>query len=179
MPDSSLAPHPSPEIVIRSFTSNGGVPNNAKLPLVIYRHALPAGRRDLAGEVEALYHDNGWGGVWRWSVYDFHHFHCNAHEALSVFRGTAKVQFGGEGGETFDVGIGDVILIPAGVGHRKISSSDDFQVVGGYPGGQTPDLHRDHENTAAELQAKITQTPLPSTDPIYGSAGPLIRLWRS
>lgn len=179
MPESTLAPHPSPEITVRLFTPCKGVPNNAKLPLVIYRHALAAGRRDLASEIEALYHDHGWGGAWRWSVYDFHHFHCNAHESLAVFRGTARVQFGGERGDAFDVGVGDVIIIPAGVGHKKLSSSDDFQVVGGYPGGQVPDMNRDDDAVCAKWQTAIPNVPLPEADPIYGAAGPLMRLWKT
>jgi uncharacterized protein YjlB len=178
MSDSTLAPHPSPEIIARTFMPGGGVPNNAKLPLVIYRQALPAGRPNLASEIEGLYHDHGWGGTWRWSVYDFHHFHSNAHESLAVFRGTARVQFGGESGEAFDVGVGDVIIIPAGVGHKKLKSSDDFQVVGGYPGGQVPDMNRDDETTRAGVQTAIINVALPAADPIYGAAGPLMRLWK-
>lgn len=179
MPDSTLAPHPSPEIVVRSFAPGGAMPNNPRLPLVIYRDALPGDRSDLASEIEALFHDHGWDGTWRWSVYDFHHFHANAHEALAVFRGTARVLFGGEAGEAFNIGVGDVILIPAGVGHKRLSSSDDFQVVGGYPGGQLPDMHRDDEAANARLHATIDSVPLPASDPIYGASGPLRRLWRN
>ena len=179
MPESTLAPHPSPEIIAKIFPASGNVPNNPRLPLVIYRNALPSGRRDLASEIEALYHDNGWGGAWRWSVFDFHHYHANAHEVLAVFSGTARVQFGGEAGEAFDVSIGDVILIPAGVGHKKLSAPDDFRVVGGYPGGQLPDMHRGDEVPVAGLLAEIERVALPPFDPIYGAAGPLARLWRN
>lgn len=156
---------------------SGGVPNNDKLPLVIYRGALPTDRADLATEVERLYRDNGWGGCWRWGVYDFHHFHANAHEALAVFAGVAHIQFGGEGGETHDVAVGDVVLIPAGVGHRCLEATHDFQVVGGYPGGQSPDMNRNAED-AGKVISQIAAVPLPEADPIYGKTGPLMRLWR-
>ena len=179
MPESSLAPHPSPEIIVRKFAHSGSVPNNLDLPLVIYRSALPAGRRDLPGEIEALYRDNGWGGAWRWSVYDFHHFHANAHEVLAVSSGQARIQFGGDDGEAFDVGVGDVVFIPAGVGHKRLGSTDDFQVVGGYPVGQVPDMRRDDSTAVASLEDGINRVPIPAADPIYGVTGPLRRLWRN
>lgn len=174
----TLAPHPSPEIITRLFAASGGVPNNPKLPLVILRHALPSDRRELAGEIERLYRANGWGGTWRWSVYDFHHFHTNAHEVLAVSSGTARIQFGGEEGAAFDVGVGDVAMIPAGLGHKRLSATDDFQVIGGYPAGQMPDLRKDAAPSSTTLDAQIARVPLPAADPIYGAGGPLVRLWR-
>lgn len=178
MPAQTLSPHPSPEVITRLFAASGGVPNNPKLPLVLLRHALPADRRDLAGEIETLYRANGWGDTWRWSVYDFHHFHTNAHEALAVSCGNARIQFGGEGGAAFDIDVGDVAIIPAGVGHKRLSASEDFQVVGGYPAGQMPDLHKDTAPPSDALDAEITRVPVPAADPIYGAGGPLVRLWR-
>ncbi len=178
MTDTSLAPHPSPQIITRRFAGDARVPNHPTLPLVIYRGALPAERSDLADAIEQLYRVNGWSGAWRWSVYDFTHYHACAHEALAVFHGTARVRFGGEGGEEFEVTAGDVIIIPAGVGHRLVSESGGFQVVGAYPPGQTPDLLRDDARASEPVLEKIKQVPLPLCDPIYGADGPLIRLWR-
>lgn len=179
MPESSLAPRPSPVIITRKFAPGGGIPNNTRLPLVIYRNALAADRPRLAAELEMLIRDNGWGGVWRWTVYDFHHFHANAHEMLAVLAGSACLQFGGEDGEALEVAPGDVVFIPAGLGHKRLSATGDFQVVGAYPPGQVPDMHREDVADGAGLAEKIERVPLPAADPIYGTGGPLVRLWKS
>src|SRR3712207_7593545 len=54
-------------------------------------------------------------------------FRSNAHEVLGVVSGSATIRFGGESGETFGVSAGDVVIIPAGVGHACINASDDFR----------------------------------------------------
>ena len=57
------------------------MPNSA-LPVVLIRGALD-GPVDDDG-VCALYRSNGWQGCWTWTIYDFHHYHSTAHEALSA-----------------------------------------------------------------------------------------------
>jgi uncharacterized protein YjlB len=51
-----------------------------------------------------------------------------------------RVPFAGEVGVTVEDEAGDVAVIPAGVGHRNLGSSDDFLVLGTYPRGQSWDL---------------------------------------
>ena len=51
---------------------------------------------------------------------------------------------------------GDVIIIPAGVGHQNLGSSPDFHVVGGYPVGPEPDLLR---GNPGERPATIASPP--------------------
>ena len=61
------------------------------------------------------------------------------------------VQFGGDGGVEVTAGPGDVIVLPAGTGHKKISSR----------GAQS-----------------VLQVGLSPGDPVHGPGGPLFEHWR-
>ena len=98
---------------------------------------------------------------------------------LGVFSGTATLLLGGEKGEHFEVYTGDVIIIPAGVGHQRLASSGNFQVVGAYPGGREPDLLRPGDGNADAIRLRISEVPLPTLDPVFGKDGPLLECWKS
>ncbi len=161
------------------FRGDGSAfPNNSSLPVLIYSQVVESRSKPLADHFEARFSRNCWTGCWRWGVYDFHHFHSNAHEALGIARGQAKIQLGGPHGDVFKVEAGDLIVLPAGTGHKNLGSSQDFLVVGAYPLGQ------DHYTTSkgssteyANALDEIRNTPLPKSDPYYGDNGPLIRIW--
>src|SRR3569833_521885 len=125
------------------FAHDGLVPNNA-LPVIVYEGALAVSRSgDPAAAIEALFRSNGWGrDMWRNGGYPFVHYHSTVHEALGIARGHGRVQLGGHQGHTFDLKPGDVVVLPAGTGHQKLSASDDFLVIGGYPPEGTYDLCR-------------------------------------
>ena len=120
---------------------DGCIPNNGKLPLLIYREAIAP--RSLgeqpARTLEALFKGNGWGAAWVDGIYDYHHYHSTAHEVPGLARGWAKVQFGDPQGLIAELTAGDVIAIPAGVGHCRLAE-DDLVVVGAYPQGQDWDV---------------------------------------
>ena len=100
-------------------------------------------------------------------------------EALGIARGTAKVQLGGHQGETFDLKLGDIVVLPAGTGHQRLMGSDDFLVVGGYPPDGTYNLCRgDNPAERDKALVSIPKVPLPETDPVQGADGPLPKLWR-
>jgi uncharacterized protein YjlB len=116
------------------FKDDGAVPNNPVLPALVYKGAVDSGGRDPARAIEDLFARNGWGhGQWRNGIYTFAHYHSMIHEALGIARGTARVQLGGPGGETFDFAPGDVAVLPAGTGHQRLSGSADLLVIGAYP----------------------------------------------
>jgi uncharacterized protein YjlB len=46
------------------------------------------------------------------------HYHSNTHECLAVCSGNANVILGGPGGHRLILQQGDVIILPAGVGHK-------------------------------------------------------------
>jgi uncharacterized protein YjlB len=146
---------------------------NSPLPVVIYRDVTADGGATRA--LDALFEANGWRGTWRNGVYDFDHFHSNAHEVLGVGRGSATLQLGGDAGQAVAVEAGDVLVLPAGTGHRRITASADFTMIGAYPPGQEHyDICRAR---GPEIELRISKLGRPTTDPVYGSDGPLLSLW--
>jgi uncharacterized protein YjlB len=154
------------------FEDDGTFPNS-RLPLLFYEEALP--REAVTPEaLERLFAANGWPPAWRSSVYTFHHYHSTAHETLGIARGEARIMLGGPAGQEFEVRAGDVIVIPAGVAHKRLSSSEDFLVVGCYPPGQDWDLLRGEAGDRPRADENIAGVPLPETDPVGGT---LVELW--
>lgn len=160
------------------FEDDGLVPNNP-MPLLVYKAAIDVANKHPEKTIEGLFGANGWGDMWRNGVYDFLHYHATVHEALGVARGHARVRFGGDRGQDFEIAAGDVAILPAGTGHQCLSVSADFCVVGAYPPGPQMQVTRPTpENHRAALKT-IPEVKLPRTDPVAGADGPLVRLWKS
>ncbi len=165
------------EIREHSFEDDGGIPNNPELLLLVYAQALPDEARDPSSCKELLAR-NGWGGAWVNGVFSYHHYHSNAHEALAVVGGSASLIFGGPEGETVEVETGDVVVIPAGVGHCNAGSDGGFKVVGAYPRGQESyDIKTGEPGERPEALESIRETRLPQADPLFGEGGPLNQRW--
>src|SRR5215207_9193882 len=122
------------------------VPNN-RLPLIVRQGAITPDATDPASAFERTFAKNGWTNSWRDGIFDYHHYHSTAHEALGVAVGSATVRFGGENGETIGLTAGDVVVVPAGAG------------------------------AIGPARTRIAQVPLPEADPVDGAGGPLMKLW--
>ena len=142
------------------------IPNHPRFPVLIYRGV------DVS-DARALFAQHGWGGSWVNGIFDFHHFHSTSHEALAIVSGTATVELGGPQGESFEVHAGDVLVLPAGTGHRRATARNGFTVVGAYPEGQEDyDLLGEADDAA---RARIAALPAPPDDPVGGDG---IAGWR-
>ncbi len=149
--------------------TGGEIPNNPRLPVLLHRAATPAGD---AAAAEALFARHGWPPAWRNGIYDFHHYHPNAHEALAIARGRVAVRLGGESGVTLDLVAGDVVVLPAGTGHRNLGASGDLLVVGAYPPGDPPEQFTGRPGERELAERAIRETPDPPCDPVTGAAYP-------
>jgi uncharacterized protein YjlB len=160
------------------FADDGDIPNSP-LPLLVYKAAIDPGAGDPAVAFETLFAANGWSDGWRNGIFPFHHYHSTAHEVLGIAAGSAEVRFGGEGGATLTVEPGDAVLIPAGVGHKRLSATPSLLVIGAYPGGQRADLMREGAEDKAGIRRRIAAVKLPAADPVGGPAGAMAEFWIS
>jgi uncharacterized protein YjlB len=150
---------------------NDGVVPNSPLPLLHYRGAFRERGEEAAVWLETTFRRHGWANSWRNGVYGYHHYHTNTHEVLGVYQGSALLQLGGEAGAKVEVAAGDVIVIPAGVGHKRLRASGDFAVVGAYPDGREPETLGEGELSMDDALERIRRVPVPEADPVRGSVG--------
>lgn len=128
-------------------------------------------------------------------MYPYTHFHSTTHEVLCVYKGHAKLLFGGEGNENaveVVVGKGDVIVVPAGVGHRLLEEvggideegsekshgnkegNERFEMVGSYPvGAEQWDMCYGKEGEEDKVK-RIKNVKWFERDPVYGDEGPVL-----
>jgi uncharacterized protein YjlB len=157
-------------LVLETWTAPPGdaIPNNPFFPVLVYRGVDAAGSG--ADAIRELFGEHGWGGSWIARVFEFHHFHSTSHEVLGVIAGAATLELGGHQGKAFDVSAGDVLVLPAGTGHRRAASDAAFRVVGAYPAGQEDyDLLRgDDPAEVAAARERIAALGPPPEDPVGG-----------
>jgi uncharacterized protein YjlB len=162
------------------FADDGAVPNNPRLPFLVYRSVIDLAATPRPEEaIEKIFHRNGWGDSWRNGIFPYEHYHSMIHEALGIARGHATVRFGGDKGEALEVSAGDVAVLPAGTGHHGLQVSPDLVVIGAYPKAGRYDLCRGSKAERERALQTIPKVPLPDSDPVFGPKGPLTRLWRA
>jgi uncharacterized protein YjlB len=158
------------------FEDTGKIPNNPSLPLIVYRDILDPQEEDAASALEEVFAANDWTNSWRDTIYDYDHFHTTAHEVLGIAEGSVSVRFGGAKGRELTLEKGDVVVSPAGVGHRRRSASKDLLVVGAYAQGHDYDM-RESAKDDEKIRRDIAALPHPKCDPVAGEDGPLLALW--
>lgn len=98
---------PNPQIEHHLLQDDGTIPNNPRLPLILYRAAFAPGDTE---RIENLFASNGWSNAWVNGIYPFHHYHATTHEVLGIAAGSARVQFGGPSGPIVEVAAGRAFL---------------------------------------------------------------------
>lgn len=165
-------------VVWHYFEDDGVFPNNPSLPLIVYKGALYLHPSEDSNAIEKVFEDHGWSNAWKSGIFDYHHYHSTTHEVLGVFCGKADIQLGGPDGTCVELVRGDVVVVPAGVAHKCLKASSDFLVVGAYPEGRDYDMNYGKPEERPMADENIKSVPLPNTDPVYGTEGPLVGKWR-
>jgi len=180
------------QIPAHNFLPNTSIQHR---PLIHYHGALnPASTSPAAPSSRASFAQSSFAGAveahlratgvvqpqWRYTMYPTTHFHSTTHEVLVVVRGGARLCLGGEGNPAAyrpDVGVGDVLVVPAGVGHRLLedTSSDEagFEMVGSYPPGCSWDMCYGKAGEEGKV-GRIKEVVWFERDPVYGDTGPAV-----
>jgi len=161
-------------IITFYFNNDGVIPNNT-LPVLMYKNGL---NDTVQADLESTFKKNGWTNNWKDIILPYDHFHSNTHEVLGLIKGKARLMMGGKNGQEVIVERGDVIIIPAGVGHYSLDNSIEYQFVGGYPNGANWDIKVSLKENEATIMEEIANIPIPNTDPIFGENGPIVDYWK-
>jgi uncharacterized protein YjlB len=123
------------------------------------------GYHDLAVGMEDSYEINRPNGICE-NV----HLHSRIHELPEIARTEGHLRFGGKMGRSFTF---DAAIFPAGKCHH--CRDGDLPVVLAYPRGGTYDKFTSVEDRSHALK---TILKVPRKDAVYGSGGPLCKLWK-
>ena len=160
-----------PKEVIREWIGpNGNYPNNTVFPLLIYKQAISLDDC-TTHEIQQFLKSNHWVNSWVDGVYDYHHYHSNSHETLVIIEGQATLEIGGEAGKHYDVVKGDVIILPAGVAHKRVMATTEFKCIGAYPTEEDCDMQYGKAEEHPRVDENIAKVGLPKSDPVYGDSG--------
>ena len=161
---------------------------NSSLPVLIYRCVLPSPTTEES--TTTLLTSHNWRKDGTWGHIDYRHFHPNVHECYGVVSGHSRLLLGQgqgdtDGGLEIEVKTGDVIILPAGTAHVCLQSSTskdtdgEYRYIGVYPENgphwRSEMGRRPLEET--KLDVEVSEVKLPEQDPVYGSDGPLMKLW--
>ncbi len=169
----------NPHILHLVFKRNKNFPNS-KLPVLIYKDVLllPSQKNRSSLIIQKIFARNGWSNSWRNGIYDFHHYHSTTHECMGVSLGNATLILGGPKGKKIKLSQGDIIILPAGVGHKCLKHSEDFQCVGSYPQGKDYDTNLGSIKELKRAITNIRKLAKPAKDPVFGKEGFLKSYWK-
>jgi uncharacterized protein YjlB len=157
---------------------NGRFPNNAKLPVLVYRKALHVSNVFDTVKLRVLLNRHGWSNTWKAGIFSYHHYHSNTHELLACYKGKTKLLLGGDDGLSIDFEKGDVIIIPAGVAHKNLKDENDVECIGAYPDGKDYDMNYDRPGERPKADKQIKKVIVPAEDPLSGKKGKMQKLWK-
>ena len=175
----SSNPKDSSRVIAHLVAASGSVPNHPRWPLLVYPGVVALAGADPAHAFEELFDRNGWPAAWRNGIYPFHHFHCDAHEALGVYSGEVTAQFGGDDGHRDHRAARRRDRAARGHGAQEAlvaRHAGDRRRLSGRP--ESRHVHA-ALRTLKRHAAAIARVPLPPRDPVYGEDGPLFSHWKT
>ncbi|PLN77618.1 RmlC-like cupin domain-containing protein [Aspergillus taichungensis] len=176
----TITPLSNVQVTSRQIPRWQHIPNTSiqSKPLIIYHRAFTASPDQLGSHFKKV------GEVtpqWVYGMYKQTHFHSTTHEVLGVVSGRARLCFGGEDNpDRFEPTVekGDLIIVPAGVGHRlldDLDSQEDFKMIGAYPGGKSWDMCYGKPEDEEKIET-IRDVEWFHSDPLFGPDGPALHV---
>lgn len=164
-----------PEVL---FFKDDGITPNSKLPVIVYRDVLKSVEMKSGTSIRAVFESNNWSNNWADIIMTKNHYHSTTHEVIGINKGQVSLKIGGKYGSIVSIKTGDVILIPAGVGHYSLSNEIFYEAIGGYPNGAEWDMIFDEKDKHVAAVERIRQIPIPKKNPIFGLSGLLFKYWK-
>jgi len=164
-----------PEVLL--FHDDGITPNS-NLPVIVYRDVFRRLELKSDTSIKDVFESNDWTNNWADVIMTKNHYHSTTHEAIGINKGRVRLKIGGKDGSIVSLKSGDVILIPAGVGHYSLSNEIFYEAIGGYPNGEEWDLIFDEKDKHKVAIERIRQIQIPEKDPIFGLNGLLLKYWK-
>ena len=156
------------------FKDDGSIPNNQKCPVILYPEALKESpEKSNSVLIKTIGRKAGQMVSLTTIITTAIHM-----KFLVLSMDLRFLQLGGEQGTKVEMHQGDVVVLPAGTGHKRIQASSDFKIAGAYPDGMEHDLKKGNPDERPDVLENIQSVPLPDQDPVYGEQGPLLRLWK-
>lgn len=160
------------------YFKDDGITPNSQLPVLIYRGLFNDSYESCEDWLEENFTKNGWARTCHKPLLEFYHYHSNTHEVLGVCEGSGYIQLAAKNGVRTEIEKGDVVLIPAGVGHFCINHSEDFKLVAGYPAAVVPDVRRATQEERETALENLRSVAMPDFDPILGAEdGGVQKFW--
>jgi uncharacterized protein YjlB len=170
--------HTQSKVLVELVKENKPFPNNNRLPYLLYKAVFELPDKKAGSIVKEIFALHQWSNAWKDGIYPYHHYHSITHEVLGVYEGACNVMLGGYDDMILHIEKGDVLVIPAGVAHKNVGSTDNFRCVGAYPNGMDFDMNYGRPGERPQTDRNIAQVPLPTTDPVYGY-GPMQDYWNA
>lgn len=124
--------------------------------------------------IKARFRENSWSNNWRCTgICKYAHSRSTSHECLGCSQRWMELSLSVEGWTRLKLGVGDVIVVPAGVSHEMVDCSEDILMVRGYPDGRDWDNIQEKfltEGLFRQAVKRIMMLPVPPWDPVTGEA---------
>ncbi|MFV0606829.1 MAG: cupin domain-containing protein [Niabella sp.] len=160
------------------YFKDDGITPNSHLPILIYRGLFRDGYSNCDEWLADQFIKNGWFHICNMPILGYYHYHSNTHQVLGVYSGSCYIKFAAKNSVRTELSKGDVVVIPAGVGHYCNDFSDGFKLVGAYPVGDEPDIMKGLTEERTVALENIKKVKIPDFDPILGDEeGGLRKFW--
>lgn len=128
-------------------------------------------------KIRRLLKQHKWSNFHVRGILTYNHYHSNAHEVLTVLRGSTNLRLGGDTGINIHINQGDVLVLPAGTVHKNLGDEYAVTCLSAYHSGTRPDVNCGHPCERPIADQNIETVKLPGTDPVFGLNGPLTAEW--